>query len=296
MVHYNECPLCQRKNISLLFVCKDHFISKEKFPLFRCNECGFIFTQDHPDKLHIANYYNSDDYISHSNTSKGITNRLYQAARKFMLKRKAGIVREASGLRTGKLLDIGCGTGHFAGYMKENGWSVQGIEINEEARDFAKTRFGIDVKQPSEISMLQDGAFDCITLWHVLEHFDDPIEYASQIKRLLKPGGKCIFALPNCNSFDAEHYSGYWAAWDVPRHLWHFSPSTFMIFAEKTGFSSGALKNLPLDVFYISAMSEKYKGSNFSLVTGLLKGLWFSARSIKNIRRSSSLIYILNNK
>lgn len=293
MIHHRECPVCRSKDIALHFLCTDHFISRETFPLFRCNECGFIFTQDHPDESHIGNYYKSEDYISHSNTSKGLINRLYQYSRRYMLKRKEGIVSKATGLRAGNLLDIGCGTGHFAGFMKSKGWSVTGIEINDEARDFAKRSFDIKVLHPSAIAELPNRSFDCITLWHVLEHFNDPFEYTIQIKRLLKPGGTCIVALPNCTSIDAEYYAEYWAAWDVPRHLWHFSPETFKMFADRSGFRLEKLKNLPLDVFYISLMSEKYKGSYSGFIKGMLKGFWFSTRTIRNIEKSSSLIYIL---
>lgn len=268
----------------------------EKFPVFICKNCGFLFTQDHPDESQIGFYYQSEDYISHSNTSKGITNRLYQIARKFMLKRKAVIIRKITSLKSGNLLDIGCGTGHFAGYLKETGWKVQGIEINAQARDFAKNTFGFDVKDPSEIEELPDRSYDCITLWHVLEHFNDPFAYMLHIRRLLKPEGTCLIALPNCSSYDAMHYAEDWAAWDVPRHLWHFSPETFKNFIDHTGFILEEVKNLPLDVFYISLMSEKYKGSALSLIKGLIKGLWFSVQTLVNLKRSSSLIYILKQR
>ena len=210
-----------------------------------------------------------------------------------MLKKKRRIIQKATLLKSGKILDIGCGTGYFAATMKNGGWDVTGIEPNVKAHEFAASHFGLDVFSPEHISELQSGTFDCITLWHVLEHFHDPFRYAEEIKRLLKPEGVCICALPNCNSFDANHYGEYWAAYDVPRHLWHFTPETFRTFAEKTGFQITEIQSLPLDVFYISILCEKNKGTRLNFLTGIVKGTLFAFRSLLNITRSSSLIYIL---
>ena len=147
--------------------------------------------------------------------------------------------------------------------MKKGGWLVNGIEINEKARDFSKSHFGLEVNTPDRIS------------------------------RLLKPGAVCVVALPNCSSYDAEHYKQFWAAWDVPRHLWHFQPSTFRIFSEKSGFNLENLKILPLDVFYISLLSERYMGSSMAFLKAMSKAFIFALRSIFNRDRSSSIVYIL---
>jgi len=293
MIHHVVCPLCTSDRISLHFKVTDHFISTEDFEVFRCSECGFEFTQDIPEEDEIGKYYESEDYISHSNTSKGFSNKLYRIARTIMLRRKMGIIRKITGLKNGNLLDIGSGTGHFIDTMKKAGWQVKGIEINEKARSHSSSQFGLEITVPQNISSFQAGSFDCITLWHVLEHFHDPFIYASEIHRLLKPDGVCVIALPNSRSFDADHYGRYWAAFDVPRHLWHFNPSTFRLFSMKTGFRLDTVMNLPLDVFYISALSEKYKGSGLSFIKGLAMAKLFAFLSIFNKERSSSVIYIL---
>jgi SAM-dependent methyltransferase len=293
MVHHKLCPLCSSEKIALNFRCTDHFISKEVFQIDKCAECGFEFTQDYPGEQDIGKYYQSEDYISHSDTSKGLINVLYRLARNVMLRRKMGIIRKVTGLNTGNLLDIGSGTGHFAYSMKKAGWQVNGIEINEKARSFSISHFGLDIKVPEAISILQKGSFDCITLWHVLEHFHDPYRYASDIFGLLKPGGVCVIALPNSSSYDAKHYGPFWAAYDVPRHLWHFNPSTFRVFSGKTGFRYEGVRNLPFDVFYISALSEKYKGAGLSFMKGILIAKIFAILSVFNKERSSSVIYIL---
>lgn len=293
MVHHNVCPLCSSEQISLHLNCTDNFISGKDFAIFKCSACGFLFTQDYPDESEIGSYYESDDYISHSDTSEGLSNKLYRLARSFMLGRKKDLIYSTTGNRTGKILDIGCGTGHFASTMKKTGWQVQGIEINEKARNFGASHFGLEVFAPDKLSDLKSDHFDCITLWHVLEHFHNPFNYASEIYRLLKPGAVCILALPNSSSYDAYHYNRFWAAWDVPRHLWHFSPSTFRDFSEKTGFITDSFRILPLDVFYISLISEKYKRSALPFIYGFTKAAIFSFLTLFNKRKSSSVIYIL---
>lgn len=293
MVHHSVCPLCSSESISLHFSCNDHFISRKDFAVYKCHDCGFLFTQDYPDEAEISTFYESEEYISHSDTSKGFSNRLYQSARSIMLGRKKVLIEKITLLKKGKILDIGSGTGYFASTMKKEGWQVNGIEINEKARKFSVTNFGLDAYPPDKISEYESNSFDCITMWHVLEHFHNPDEYISEIKRLLKPGGVCVVALPNSNSYDAKYYRQFWAAWDVPRHLWHFEPSTFRIFTEKSGFTLENLKILPLDVFYISLLSERNKGSGLAFINAITKALIFSLRSVFNRKRGSSIIYIL---
>ena len=259
-------------------------------------KCGFVITQDHPDENSIAGYYESDAYLSHNDGTIGLADSLYRISRKLMLKRKRNLVKNFTGLESGRLLDIGSGTGHFLSEMRTAGWEISGIEINDKARQYSKTENHIEAIHPGYISSLQSQTIDCVTLWHVLEHLQDPFEYMSEIKRLLKRGGSCIIALPNCASFDAGHYKEYWAAYDVPRHLWHFTPESFKLFADVTGFEIKSVKRLPLDVFYISVLSEKYKGSGMYFLKGITKGLWFSVRSLFNINGTSSLIYMIRVK
>ena len=293
MVHHNVCPLCSSAEIGLQFVCNDHFISKRDFTVFKCSACNFSFTQDYPEEAEIARFYESDDYISHSDTSEGFSNKLYRIVRRIMLGRKRELIKKITGRKNGILLDIGSGTGYFANTMKNAGWLTKGIEINEKARNFGISNFGLDINPPDKISLFESNSFDCITLWHVLEHFHDPFSYISEIHRLLKPGAICVIALPNCSSYDAVYYKNFWAAWDVPRHLWHFNPDSFSLFSDKSALILESQKVLPLDVFYISLLSEKYKGSAFPFLKGMSNAVFFAFLSVFNKTRSSSVIYIL---
>jgi ubiquinone/menaquinone biosynthesis C-methylase UbiE len=294
MVHHDACPLCSSENIAFLFRCTDHFTSKKTFPVFRCAACDFTFTQDYPGEDEIGMYYDSDDYISHTDAAKGFSNKLYRLARKIMLTRKRALVEKISALNTGRIIDIGSGTGYFANTMKQSGWQVTGIEINEKARNFAAEQFDLEVAPPDELPQLTSNSYDCITLWHVLEHFHNPVNFLLEIKRILKPGSVCIVALPNSNSYDAKYYKSFWAAWDVPRHLWHFNPATFRHLAEKEGFRFERIRTLPLDVFYISVLSYNNRGSRFPLLRGLFTGSFLTAGNILRKNRGSSLIYVLS--
>jgi SAM-dependent methyltransferase len=293
MVHHEVCPLCSSNDIKLKLRCIDHFTSGREFPVFGCRSCGFSFTQDYPEEDEITKYYESDDYISHNDAAKGFSNKLYRIARRIMLRRKRDLVTRVTGIRNGTILDIGSGTGYFAATMKEAGWQVKGIEVSEKAREFSKSKFGLEIISPGQISSMQSAGFDCITLWHVLEHFHDPFKYISEIGRMMKPGSFCLVALPNSNSYDAKHYDKFWAAWDVPRHLWHFNPATFRIFCEKSGLILKEIKTLPLDVFYISQLSEKYAGSSMPFLRGIVRGKIFAFSTLFHKSRSSSVIYIL---
>jgi 2-polyprenyl-3-methyl-5-hydroxy-6-metoxy-1,4-benzoquinol methylase len=293
MVHHDHCPLCSSEMINAHFTCIDHFISKESFALARCNRCGFLFTQDYPDQDEVYKYYESDNYISHSDTSEGIINKIYHLIRHLMLRRKRRILNRLTGLRSGRLLDVGSGTGHFASMMKKSGWVVKGIEISEKARNFSASTFDLEIISPQQISELNANSFDCVTMWHVLEHFHDPFRYVSDIIKLLKPGGVCLVALPNCSSFDAKFYNREWAAYDVPRHLWHFDPDTFDYFSGKAGLKVEHRLVLPFDVFYICVLSEKYQGSRSPFIKGITRAFWFSLLTVFERNRSSSIIYVL---
>ncbi|HNR42666.1 MAG TPA: class I SAM-dependent methyltransferase [Bacteroidales bacterium] len=291
-----ECPLCGAEKVSYYLTCTDHLVSGETYDLFICNACGFVLTHDPPDEEAMGRYYASEDYVSHSDTKAGVINRLYSLARNIMLSRKLRIISAASGLRKGSILDIGCGTGYFAAKMKANGWNSTGIEPDCKAREFGTRQFGLSILEPEKISSLPGESCDVITMWHSLEHSHDPFNYMQEILRLLKPEGLFISALPNCGSYDAMHFGDSWAAYDVPRHLWHFTPETFELFAAKTGFKVTHVSTLPFDVFYISLLSEKHRNRKLYLLSGLAKGSFFSVRAVFNYRKSSSLVYHLRRR
>ena len=218
--------VCGGTHLERTLTCIDHYASGEVFHLCGCRDCGFIFTQDFPVEAEIGRYYETPDYISHSDTKKGVMNSVYHWVRGYMLKRKARLVAHEAHRKTGRLLDIGTGTGYFADTMKRGGWQVEAIEKNAHARAFAKEHFGLEVKPDTALKDFEPDSFDVITLWHVMEHLEPLNEVWETLNSLLTEKGVLIVAVPNCSSYDARKYGAYWAAYDVPRHLWHFTPGT----------------------------------------------------------------------
>lgn len=292
MVHYNSCPLCDSANIKAFFHCKDHTVSGESFELFRCSDCSFLFTQDIPEETAIGKYYESEDYISHSDTAKGLVNRIYHFARQWMLGRKRKMVGSLGSGKT--LLDLGTGTAYFPDHMQQHGYQVTGVEVSAEAREYAREKFGLEVLPPETfLSATDQQTFDFITLWHVLEHLHDLGAYMTRMRAALKDDGHMLIAVPNHWGYDAVHYKEYWAGFDVPRHLWHFNPATMERLAAKNGLKITSMKRLPLDPFYNALLSEKYLGHSPGLLRGGLVGGWALLKSLGKVEQSSSITYIL---
>lgn len=287
-----KCLVCGSTDTSAFLDCTDHFISQERFRIDRCNTCGFRFTANPPAPDKIGAYYKSDAYISHSDTRKGLINKLYHVVRNIMLGKKSTLILSLTKGR--KLLDIGCGTGHFLHYMQQKGFDCKGLEVDESARNHAIREFGLEVESPETLfaDKASDG-YDVITLWHVLEHLHDPETYLTRMHQVLKPDGVLLIALPNCSSWDAAHYARYWAAYDVPRHLWHFSPAVFESFINRFGFSLVKVKGMPFDAYYNAMMSAKYADKKAAVLSGLFAGFYSNIHSCFRPRLTSSVTYIL---
>lgn len=293
-VHTHVCPICSAKELSEVLHCNDFLVSNTAFSLCRCSICGFTFTQDFPNESSIGRYYDAPEYISHTDTKKGIINRLYHTARNISLKSKVNLVKKhATNVSANSLLDIGCGTGYFLEAISKQGWKAFGIEKSESVRNQTRLRLSLQTEDTDYLPSVPNESLDAVTLWHVLEHIENLNETFDNIYRILKKDGTAFIALPNRKSFDAEHYKAYWAAYDVPRHLWHFSPSDFRLLAQKHNFRVVGQKAMYFDPFYISMLSEKYRGTALGSIVGLVKGFYFCCRSIFNINKSSSIIYIL---
>lgn len=294
LVNYKNCPFCNNAAIHPVLAAKDHTVSHESFEIWHCDDCSNRFTQAVPDLMHIGPYYQSTEYISHSDTAKGFINRLYHWVRSYTLGTKRRLIQRVTGMQQGALLDIGAGTGAFVTTMLQAGWKVTGLEPDSIARENAKTKHGIELRSADEIYSLPPTSFDVITLWHVLEHVHDLHGYFRQFKALLKPGGKLVIAVPNYTSKDAAVYGRHWAAWDVPRHLYHFSPAGMQQLAHLEGFNIQSIHPMWFDAFYVSMLSEQYKNGKPNLAGALLKGLSSNLAAIGDKRRCSSLIYVLS--
>jgi SAM-dependent methyltransferase len=293
IVHYSECPVCKSSDIHPLLTVKDHSVSGEEYVIWQCGSCSLRFTQNVPAEEEIGPYYKSPDYISHTNTSKGFVNGAYQKVRNYTLQQKADLIAGKTGIKHGKILDIGCGTGAFLNTIKSKGWNAIGVEPDFDARNLAKELYGLQVEEPSALFNLPASSFDAITMWHVLEHVHDLNGYVAHLKTLLKANGFLFVAVPNYQSVDATLYGPQWAAYDVPRHLYHFSPKSIDVLMQRNGLRVIEKKQMWFDSFYISLLSSKYRFGKTKYVNAVLSGLRSNLTALVNKDRCSSLIYII---
>lgn len=295
-LNITTCPICGSTHIKEVLNCKDFYATGETFAICSCDICGFKFTQQAPVEAAIGRYYETPDYISHSDTKKGAMNLVYHWVRQYMLGKKARLIIRLSHRKCGRLLDIGAGTGYFANSMLQRGWKVDAIEKSPQAREFAQTHFSIQAKDETAWDTFSQQSFDVITLWHVMEHLEHLDETWDRLYNLLNAKGMLVVAVPNSASCDAARYGKYWAAYDVPRHLWHFNPQTMQKIANKHGFILAERYPMPFDAFYISILSEKHLKHSFPFIRGLWNGFKAYLATINAKERSSSMIYILRKK
>src|ERR1035437_9854168 len=233
-----NCPVCNYDKFNPFLSCIDYTVSRETFNVVQCDSCGFRFTNPRPDEKEIGNYYQGEQYISHSDTKKGIVNKLYQIVRNYTIKQKIKLINKLTSpeLTSRNILDIGCGTGEFLNACKENGWKITGVEPSEIARKNAKQKYNIIPLPQEKLFEINGKKFNVVTLWHVLEHIHQLDKTIEQISKIISDDGRLIIAVPNCNSFDAKKYGAYWAAWDLPRHIFHFTKKDIETVFKKYGF------------------------------------------------------------
>lgn len=268
---------------------KDYSISQEEFTLVYDEVLDMFSTDPVPDNL--GKYYLSENYISHTDSNEGLFEKVYQWVKNYMLKKKVKLI--SSYVEKGTLLDIGAGTGDFLNQAKKSGWEVTGIEPSTAAR---KRAFEKGVNLCEVEAEIGDRKFDVITMWHVLEHVPDVEKQIEWIKNHLSTDGVLIVAVPNFNSYDAKYYKNFWAAWDVPRHLHHFSSKSIKTLFEKNGFNLIEQKPLIFDSFYVSLLSEKYKSTSLlKPVSAFMIGLRSNWRA-RQTKEYSSIIYVLKSR
>jgi len=293
MEKLSNCPICSHNEFKPFLKVKDWSISKDDFYLVQCNGCGLVLTNPRPGEEEIGPYYESQKYVSHSDTKDGIINKLYQLVKSYTIGQKVEMV---NGLASKKvILDVGCGTGDFVGTCKSAGWIVQGVEPNKTARDLVSAKYGFVPSESFERSNYESGSLGIITMWHVLEHVHRLDYYLSSYYDLLDKNGILVIAVPNHTSYDAKHYKAYWAAYDVPRHIWHYAPDTIMQLCKRYGFELKETLPMWFDSFYVSLLSEKYKNGG-NIVKAFYIGLVSNLKALLHKGTCSSQIYIFVKK
>lgn len=269
-------------------VCKDYTVSGEKFQLHYNPKMELLETFPKPDLEELPSYYKSEKYISHTDSSSGFLDKIYQKVKSYMLDKKLSWIKSKKG-ENSRLLDIGAGTGDFLLRAKDKNWKVNGVEPNPKARSLAAKK-GIELFENT--AEFPSHSFDVITMWHVLEHVPNLNDQLEELERILKPDGLLVVAVPNFKSWDAEKYKEFWAAYDVPRHLWHFSRNSIKILFQKNGFEVKSTKALLFDSFYVSLLSEKYKNGHGNILGGIWNGFLSNLKAM-GTKEYSSVVYFI---
>ena len=278
------------KDHNIYITVKDHSVSGETFELLLDKELELLKTHPQPDISDLGRYYESDDYISHTDGKRSLFEKIYHTVKQKALRDKVSLLQKFKPSK-GELLDIGAGTGDFLVVAKNSGWSITGIEPSEKARGIAVSK-GINFA--SLLADVPSHSKDVITMWHVLEHVPDVQQQILELKRILKPDGVIIIAVPNYKSYDAQYYGKFWAAYDVPRHLWHFSKTAIKKLFGQQGVDLIEVLPMKFDSFYVSLLSEKYKTGKMNFAGGFWRGLVSNIKASKNSEYSSH-IYVLKN-
>lgn len=288
-----SCPVCESKLSDNLIICQDHTVSKESFAISRCRTCSFLYTNPRPSEDRLGSYYESEDYISHNKKSNSLINRIYKIARKFTVRSKVAMINKFTANKN-TLLDIGCGTGEFINEGKKNNWLINAVEPGSLARRSAEELNGISIYE--DIQKITKTKFDAITMFHVLEHVADLNGTLKKVRKLLHKQGSLFIALPNSASYDAKQYKEDWAAYDVPRHLYHFNQETAELLFKKHNLEIIETLPMKLDAFYVSLLSEKYANGKTNYWQAFWKGLKSNKWAKNNQNNYSSLIYVLQKK
>ncbi|MBQ4820049.1 class I SAM-dependent methyltransferase [Aquimarina sp. MMG016] len=279
-----------KKNLNLFIECKDHTVSGETFQLFHDSDLDMLITSPKPKEEDLGRYYESEDYISHTDAKRSLFEKLYHTVKVYSLQKKVKLISKLHN-SAGNLLDIGAGTGDFLVAAQKKGWNVSGTEPNDQARKLAEAK---EVNMNQDITDLEINSFDVITMWHVLEHVSNLEDQIIELKKLLKPNGYLIIAVPNFKSFDAKYYKSFWAAYDVPRHLWHFSKTSIRKLFSKHDLKLEKTLPMKFDSYYVSLLSEKYKNGKMNFFNAFRIGFLSNAKA-KRSKEYSSHIYILKN-
>ena len=270
---------------------KDYSVSQETFELLYDAELDMLITHPQPSLEKLPSYYESVDYISHTDGNKSLFEKMYQFVKVIALKNKLKLINSES--QKGRILDIGAGVGDFLSVTKNDGWEAIGIEPSDKAKAIAEKKGVIFV---DNLSKLENNSFDVITMWHVLEHVPDLENQIAELKRLIKPNGTIIIAVPNFKSFDANHYGHFWAAYDIPIHLWHFSKTAIKKLFAKQNLELVKVLPMKFDGFYVSLLSEKYKTGKMNFIKAFLIGLKSNWKGSQNLEYSSHIYVIKNTK
>ena len=295
MKDITSCPICDSNESKVHLKSRNFRVNDHTFDVKECTKCTFRYTSPLPELNEIGEYYDTENYISHTGTKKGLINTLFHMVRFITLRSKYRLLKKVSNGK--KHLDIGAGNGVFLDFMKEKGWDVEGVELDDTSRAAIEKNTGLNIATTVNDNV-ETEEYDVITMWHVLEHVYELKKDIKTIKQKLKKDGSLVVAVPNCGSYDEKRYQEFWSAYDLPIHLYHFRPDNIKDLFAQFDMEVVDMKPMKFDSYWISLESEKYKNNQKNSLGVLIKGFFFGLVSNLKAKKGqySSQIYIIKNK
>jgi SAM-dependent methyltransferase len=212
------------------------------FDIVECGHCGLEQTRPRPGagelKELYERYYNAG--IGSGSAYRGLRERFFTSGLYRLWLSWDGDMSFHGRRGAGRLLDVGCNEGRGLRLYADNGFQVEGLELNETAAALARQR-GFSVHTEPLGQFRPPEPFDVVVLANVLEHAWDPVEMLAEVRRLLRPDGQVWISCPNAASLWRRVFSRAWVNWHVPFHLWHFSPATLQAVLTRAGYEVTSL-------------------------------------------------------
>jgi 2-polyprenyl-3-methyl-5-hydroxy-6-metoxy-1,4-benzoquinol methylase len=230
---YPHCNLCNYKKFDILLRDASSWMSKGKFRIARCRKCGLAYVFPRPKQKDIHKYYEPESYWGFDLTKLTLKDAVKKRDEAY------GVLYEEifNKDERGSILDVGAGTGLFLTKFKEKGWKIRGVELSEEACQYAKKNNQIDLEKGDLLNQAYPNkSFDVVTLNGCLEHLYKPKETLAFINKLLRKGGLVVITVPNFDSIGRRLFGKEWYALQPPTHLYHFTPKTLSSMLKDTGF------------------------------------------------------------
>lgn len=263
------CFLCGTNKKKLLF-------KQEDWKVYRCLQCGLGVLEPRPDEEELNALYRNSYFVTRYDEgvapgSEAMRKRLSWETHRIRLFRRF--------LKRGRILDVGSGRGYFLLACREAGYEVEGFDVSEDAAEYVRNTLKIPVTtgKPDNVPF-KEGSFDVVTMWHSLEHTENPHTYLDAARRWLRPDGLLVVDVPNYLSTDASKNWEKWDGWSLPYHFFHFTPESLDQMLAQHGFEvirrksyhsewvKDQLKRIPIVSLFARLVAKMFTGTSYAVV------------------------------